>query len=130
MNLRNTFAFAVGLILVQTAAFAQSPADSLVPRDAEIRKILADRIGAENLGIGIVVGVIEPKGRRIVAYGSLAKDDKRPLNGDTIFEIGSMTKVFTSLVLMDRVQKSEVALTDPVGFAIPAYGRGENLVVI
>jgi D-alanyl-D-alanine-carboxypeptidase/D-alanyl-D-alanine-endopeptidase len=74
--------------------------------------------------------VIEPKGRRIVAYGSLAKDDKRPLNGDTIFEIGSMTKVFTSLVLMDRVQKSEVALTDPVGFAIPAYGRGENLVVI
>jgi serine-type D-Ala-D-Ala carboxypeptidase/endopeptidase len=120
MNLQNTFVLAVGLILVRTAAIAQSPADSLVPSDAEIRKILADRVGPENLGIGIVVGVIESKGRRIVAYGSLAKDDKRPLNGGTIFEIGSMTKVFTSLVLMDMVQKGEVAVTDPVSNYLPA----------
>jgi serine-type D-Ala-D-Ala carboxypeptidase/endopeptidase len=68
----------------------------------------------------MVVGVIEPKGRRVVAYGSLAKDDKRPLNGDTVFEIGSMTKVFTSLVLMDMAQKGEVALTDPVSKYLPA----------
>jgi D-alanyl-D-alanine-carboxypeptidase/D-alanyl-D-alanine-endopeptidase len=120
MNLQNIFTLAVGLILVRTAAFGQSPADSLVPSDAEIRKVLADRVGPENLGIGIVVGVIESKGRRIVAYGSLAKDDKRPLNGDTIFEIGSMTKVFTSLVLMDMVQKAEVAVTDPVSKYLPA----------
>ena len=39
----------------------------------------------------MVVGVIDQKGRRVVSYGSLAKDDKRPLNGDTVFEIGSMT---------------------------------------
>jgi D-alanyl-D-alanine-carboxypeptidase/D-alanyl-D-alanine-endopeptidase len=101
-------------------AFAQAPVDSPVPSDAEIRKILADRVGSENLGIAMVVGVIDAKGRRVVSYGSLAKDDKRPLNGDTIFEIGSMTKVFTSLVLMDMVQKGEVALTDPVAKYLPA----------
>jgi CubicO group peptidase (beta-lactamase class C family) len=102
------------MVLAARAAFPQAPPD------AEIRKILADRVGPENAGIAIVVGVIEPKGRRIVAYGSPAKDDKRPLNGDTIFEIGSMTKVFTSLVLMDMVQKGEVALTDPVAKYLPA----------
>ena len=91
-----------------------------MPPDAEIRMILADRVGAENLGIGMVVGVIDAKGRRIVSYGGLAKDDKRPLNGDTIFEIGSATKVFTSLVLMDMVQKGEVAVTDPVSKYLPA----------
>ena len=67
-----------------------------------------------------MVGVIDAKGRRVVSYGSLAKDDKRPLNGDTVFEIGSMTKVFTSLVLMDMVQKGEVAVTDPVSKYLPA----------
>lgn len=67
-----------------------------------------------------MVGVIDAKGRRVVAYGRLAKDDKRPLNGDTIFEIGSMTKVFTSLVLMDMVQKGEVAVTDPISKYLPA----------
>jgi D-alanyl-D-alanine-carboxypeptidase/D-alanyl-D-alanine-endopeptidase len=120
MTSRNAFALAIGLILAPSASFAQAPVSSPVPPDAEIRKILVNRVGSENLGIGIVVGVIDPKGRRIVAYGSLAKDDKRALNGDTIFEIGSITKVFTSLVLMDMVQKSEVAVTDPVSKYLPA----------
>ena len=34
-----------------------------MPPDAEIRKILTDRVGAENLGIGMVVGVIDAKAR-------------------------------------------------------------------
>lgn len=97
--------------------------DSPVPPGAEIHKILADRIGAENLGSALVVGVIDSKGRRVVSYGSLAKDDKRTLNGDTVFEIGSMTKVFTSLVLMDMVQKGEVAVTDPVSKYLPATAK-------
>jgi len=117
MTLRKAFFLAV---VTTTAAFPQAPVDSPVPADAEIRKILADRVGAENLGIAYVAGVIDSKGRRIVAYGSLAKNDKRPLNGDTVFEIGSMTKVFTSLVLMDMAQKGEVALTDPVSKYLPA----------
>ena len=116
MTTRTALFLAASLI----TAFAQAPVDSPVPPDAEIRKILADRVGSENLGIAMVVGVIDAKGRRVVSYGSLAKDDKRPLNGDTIFEIGSMTKVFTSLVLMDMVQKGEVALTDPVAKYLPA----------
>ena len=87
MTLRAAFISAFSLMLLRTAAFAQAPADSPILPDAEIRKILADRIGLENLGIGIVAGVIDAKGRRIVSYGSLAKDDKRPLNGDTIFEL-------------------------------------------
>src|SRR5580700_6438668 len=120
MTLRSAFISTFSLTLLRTAAFAQAPADSPILPDAEIHKILADRIGSENLGIGIVVGVIDAKGRRIVSDGSLAKDDKRPLNGDTVFEIGSMTKVFTSLVLMDMVQKGEVALTDPVSKYLPA----------
>ena len=91
-----------------------------VPADAEIRKILASRIGPENLGIGIVVGVVDPSGRRVVSYGSLAKDDKRKLDGDTVFEIGSISKVFTSLLLMDMVRRGEVSLTDPVAKFLPS----------
>ena len=96
---------------------------STVPPDPEIRKILADRIDRDHQGVGIVVGVIDPGGRRVVSWGNLAKDDKRPLNGDTIFEIGSMTKVFTSLILMDMVQKGEVSLTDPVAKFLPPTAK-------
>ena len=107
-------------IAAATSAAAQSPATpSPVPSDAEIRKILVERVDTHRQSVGIVVGVIEPGGRRIVAYGSRAKGDTRPLDGDTVFEIGSITKVFTSLLLADAVRRGEVALGDPVAKYLP-----------
>ncbi len=90
-----------------------------VPATAEIREILKKRIDRQKQSVGIVVGVIEPAGRRIIACGSLANGDPRPLDGDTIFEVGSVTKVFTSLLLADMVNRNEVALRDPVHRYLP-----------
>src|SRR5438094_744345 len=90
------------------------------PADAEIRKILVDRVDMQHQGVGIVVGVVAPSGRRIVSYGNLDRTTNRPVNGDTLFEIGSATKVFTSLLLTDAVARGEVALTDAVSTYLPA----------
>jgi serine-type D-Ala-D-Ala carboxypeptidase/endopeptidase len=113
MGTRRIALFLAGLILSCAIAVSQ------VPSNPEIRQILAGRVDAENNGAGIVVGVVDASGRRVVSYRSLAKNDKRKLDGDTVFEIGSMTKVFTSLVLMDMVQRGEVALTDPISKYLP-----------
>ena len=107
----------VALCAAGTAYSAGRPA---VPTDGDIRQILVTRIDRQQQGVGIVVGVIDAKGRRIVAYGSLEKGDKRPLDGDTVFEIGSITKVFTSLLLTDMVQRGEVKLDDPIAKYLPA----------
>jgi CubicO group peptidase (beta-lactamase class C family) len=122
-----TCAALVALATLETTStsslHAQSPG---VPSDADIRQILADRIDRDRQSVGIVVGVIEAKdakdarSRRVITYGSLEKGDSRPLNGDTVFEIGSVTKVFTSLILADMVRRGEVALTDPVAKYLPA----------
>jgi CubicO group peptidase (beta-lactamase class C family) len=56
----------------------------------------------------------------VVAYGHLNQGDSRPLNGDTVFEIDSITKVFTGLLLTDMVTRGEVALTDPVAKYLPS----------
>jgi serine-type D-Ala-D-Ala carboxypeptidase/endopeptidase len=91
-----------------------------LPSDEEIREILMKRLGPESDRVGIVVGIIEPAGRRIVAHGSFSKDEKRPVDGDTVFEIGSATKVFTSLLLADMAQNGEVSLSDPLSKYLPA----------
>jgi CubicO group peptidase (beta-lactamase class C family) len=92
-----------------------------VPGNGEIREMLAKRIDQQKQAVGIVVGVIEPAGRRVVAYGNSAKGDPRPLDGDTIFEIGSISKVFTSLLLTDMVNRKEVALDDPAATYLPEH---------
>jgi serine-type D-Ala-D-Ala carboxypeptidase/endopeptidase len=106
-------------ILVLSASGAWAQTASAAPPDAEIRQILIQRIDTFHQGVGMVVGVIESQGRRIVAYGSLNQGDPRRLDGDTIFEIGSVTKVFTSLLLAEMVERGEVALNDPISKYLP-----------
>ena len=53
-------------VLLVASTVAQSPPNSPVPPDSEIRKILVERIDTFHQGVGIVVGVIEPQGRRML----------------------------------------------------------------
>ena len=94
-----------------------------VPGTEKIREILVRHIDRQKQAVGIVVGVIEPDGRRFVAYGNLANGDPRTLDGDSIFEIGSVTKVFTSLLLADMVNRKEVTLDDPAAKYLPENVR-------
>jgi CubicO group peptidase (beta-lactamase class C family) len=59
--------------------------------------------------------------------GSSATGSGSPLNGDTVFEIGSITKVFTALLLADMVARGEVQLTDSVEQYLPLEGRARSL---
>jgi CubicO group peptidase (beta-lactamase class C family) len=84
-----------------------------------IQEILVRRVDEQKQAVGIVVGIAEPNGRRVVAHGHLANGDPRLVNGNTIFEIGSVSKVFTSLLLADMVNRSEVALDDSAAMYLP-----------
>lgn len=101
------------IFLLSLAAVAQNLTD------AEIRKILVDRIDIQKQGVGIVAGIVDAHGRRLIAHGVFDAGDPRPVDGDTIFEIGSMTKIFTSLAMMDMAQRGEIALTDPIAKYLP-----------
>jgi serine-type D-Ala-D-Ala carboxypeptidase/endopeptidase len=118
MNLRSAGLF-VAMLTTGQLAMTEPQTPSVVPPDSEIRKIISDRIDKYRQSVGIVVGIIEPRGQRTLAYGQLNQGDPRPLNGDTVFEIDSITKVFTGLLLTDMVARGEVALTDPVAKYLP-----------
>ncbi|HEY5048727.1 MAG TPA: serine hydrolase [Rhizomicrobium sp.] len=91
-----------------------------LPSDAEITHMLQVRVDLQKAATGIVVGIAEPTGNRIVAYGTRGLKDKTPVSGDTVYDIGSITKVFTALLLADMVQRHDVALDEPVQELLPA----------
>lgn len=119
-HFRLSVLLSVAICVVEPAHAAGRTA---APSDADIRQILVNRIDKEKQGVGIVVGVIDAKGRRVVSYGSLEKGDKRSLDGDTLFEIGSITKVFTALLLADMAQRGEVRLDDPIAKYVPSTAK-------
>ncbi|MBW8769600.1 MAG: serine hydrolase [Gemmatimonadetes bacterium] len=89
-----------------------------MPSDAEIRAILKTRVDSGLTG-GIVVGVLQDGRRRFVAYGT-AGPGRAPIDEHTIFEIGSISKTFTGVLLADAVARGEARVDEPVAALLPA----------
>jgi serine-type D-Ala-D-Ala carboxypeptidase/endopeptidase len=64
-----------------------------IPDNDSIRELLMDRIDVKQQDLDLVVGIIDANGRRVVAYGRASDGDRRPLDGDSVFQIGSVTKL-------------------------------------
>jgi D-alanyl-D-alanine-carboxypeptidase/D-alanyl-D-alanine-endopeptidase len=88
--------------------------------DDEIRDILRNRVDVARQGVGIVASLFDAGHQKIATYGRCGAPNDRPLDGDTVFEIGSITKVFTALLLTEMVTRGEVALDDPVSKYLPS----------
>jgi serine-type D-Ala-D-Ala carboxypeptidase/endopeptidase len=87
--------------------------------DDKIKNILQDRIDRAKKSVGIVVGLVDDKGTRIVSYGKPSHASAQMVNGDSVFEIGSVSKVFTAILLADMVERGEVSLNDPISKYLP-----------
>jgi CubicO group peptidase (beta-lactamase class C family) len=78
--------------------------------DADLAKLSASELAPET-GIGVTIGVALHGKQRIFSYGA-AKPD-------SVFEIGSVTKTFTGLVLAQLVEQHKVRLDEPVRELLP-----------
>lgn len=86
-------------------------ADLKAVLDHDLAAALKDGALAPATNAGITIGVIERGERRIFTYGT-AKDD-------SVFEIGSITKTFTALILAQMVEQGAVRLDEPVRELLP-----------
>ena len=97
----------------------QSNVPSVLPGDADLQRIVDDRVVTYRDSVGLIVGVIEPSGRRLFARGPAQVGNDDNVDGDTIFEIGSVSKVFTALALADAAHRGELSLNDPAAKYLP-----------
>lgn len=83
----------------------------------ELQQVLRDAVDSRRT-VGIVVGIIDANGKNIYSYGKTASNG-RTVDGETVFEIGSVTKTFTATLLADMVKQGLVSLDDPVAKYLP-----------
>ncbi|MBL8271327.1 serine hydrolase domain-containing protein [Steroidobacter sp.] len=118
MKIRTTL-LAVWLLGLSVSAAAEtrfSAVQQLI--DAEFRK---DSRG------GVSVGVVE-NGELVWTYcvGQMDEAKGRPASVDTVYPIGSTTKIFTGLMLLQLVERGQVHLSDPVERYVPEVRQMKN----
>jgi CubicO group peptidase (beta-lactamase class C family) len=109
---------AAGTIALMAAAAALPVATMAQASDGAVDS-LARAFRAAHHPPALVIGVIDAKGERVLPYGVIGTSDSTTVTGDTRFEVGSVTKVFNSLLLARMVESGEVKLDDPISHFLP-----------
>lgn len=84
-----------------------------------IRAFLQQRVQIEKRDGAIVIGIVDESGSSVVGCGKLDNGTDQEVDGDTLFEIGSITKTFTALLLQDMIERGDMKLDDPVTKYLP-----------
>lgn len=108
-------------VLTALAATLLSTAGTLAqsPTNAAIEQILVERIDTAEQNVGIAVAVIENGAPRFVSYGHPDLGDTRGIDEHTVFEIGSVTKLFTNVLLADQLLAGKIDLDAPIVSYLP-----------
>jgi len=94
------------------------------------------RRGSAGTPLDLVVPAHAPAGQLVVTLdgvplfdavaGSPIDNDARPIGPDTLFDLASVTKLFTALAFMALVERGRVALDGRVVDVLPSFGAGSS----
>jgi CubicO group peptidase (beta-lactamase class C family) len=81
---------------------------------------------------GMTLGLVTPDGQRnILNFGFANADARNGIGPDTLFQIGSISKVMVAIVIHQMAAEGRLRLTDRVSALVPAFGlpRGNAITV-
>lgn len=96
---------------------------------AGIDKVMADGIASGKLAGGTVGVMKDGKIVFLKGYGLSDLEDGQLVKADTIFRIGSITKQFTTAMLMLLVERGQLSLSDPIARYFPDFPKADGITV-
>ena len=86
---------------------------------ADVRAEIRFRVDS-GYNMSIVVGLVNAGGATYYSYGTTSAGSGVVPTEDTVFEIGSITKAFTALMLVELASRGELSLDDTIADHLPA----------
>lgn len=117
----------MGLAASVALAPSSATAKNTLPSQLQVDKMFQRKLGSDELPL--VIGLIAGEQTAIYSHGKMSPLSARRPDGDSIFPIGSVSKVFTGLLLAQMVESHHLSLSAPVenyvpaGVIVPTYKR-------
>lgn len=99
-----------------------APPEARADTSDAVQALLDQRIPALLAGepaAGVVIGTVRGSNARVYGYGRVGPHTGAVPDGDTVYPLGSLTQVFTTVLLADAIVREVVAIYDPVGQFLP-----------
>ncbi len=132
MNFRAGLILLLAIAHLTTPALAAAPAAKL-PDTFDVRAIdafLSSQVREANR-VGLSV-VIMKDGQAVLAkgYGKRSLQDGRPVEADTLFAIGSVSKQFTCACVLLLAEDGKLSVQDPVAKYYPNLTRAKDITLL
>lgn len=123
MKAKNLFATLLTLA-VFTAGYAQTPDKAKLDQ-------FFDRLAEKNKAMGSLI--IAKDGNvlytRTIGYSQINGTEKKPLTAANRFRIGSITKMFTSVMILQLVEQRKLKLTDTLDKFFPRIPNAQKITI-
>lgn len=121
--LKKLFAIALPLALC-TTGFTQSPDNAKLDQ-------FFDRLIEKNKAMGSLN--ITQNGKtvysRTIGYSQVNGAEKKPITGESRFRIGSITKMFTAVMIFQLVEQGKLTLTDTLSSFLPQIPNAGKITI-
>lgn len=77
---------------------------------------------------GVALGVLYEDRERVAGFGSTSVEGPLPVDGDTFFQVGSISKTFTATALMRLVERGHLHMDAPVRSYLPSLRLADPTV--
>lgn len=109
-------------------AFANPAAIAGTASDAEVAEIVTRHVQPLLIPAGGMAVAVHIDGRTLFYnYGMADAAKKQPITSDSLFNLASVGKVFSSTLLAQAVERGEVRLDDPVAKYVTELQRGGDI---
>lgn len=134
--MRSVIAVALWLA-IPTWAFAQPsvpPAEPYQAAVAELEKLIAHEVADKKLPALSIALVDDQKVVWARGFGFQDRAKKIPATAETVYRVGSVSKLFTDVAIMQLVENGKLDLDEPVAKYVPdfkpAYKDGQKPITL
>ncbi len=106
-----------------------SQAVSLSQDNRHVMQHVVDDWLIKHKALGASVRIHTADTQQVVTSGTLQLHSSRPINPDTLYAVGSLTKIFTSAMILRLEAQGKLSIDDKLAHYFPHYPRWKDITI-